>query len=135
MENLAHSELTTATAATGGEWIAIEKLSEGAEHIGGMLVRSEQMRTIVKTLKRLGPHQQTVLIEGESGTGKELIAWALHSFGTAPDRPFVTFNCSNLVDTPGRGATVRPREGRLHRCARRRTRLFPLRQWRHAVSR
>jgi DNA-binding NtrC family response regulator len=39
------------------------------------------------------------LIEGESGCGKELIAWALHSFGTTPERPFVTFNCSNLVDT------------------------------------
>jgi transcriptional regulator with GAF, ATPase, and Fis domain len=82
-----------------GEWIAIEKLSEGADHIGGMLVRSEQMRAIVKTLTRLGPHNQTVLIEGESGCGKELIAWALHSFGTTPERPFVTFNCSNLVDT------------------------------------
>ncbi len=100
MDNLAHSEVTTAVAPQpAGEWIPIEKLSEGAEHIGGMLVRSEEMRTIVKTLKRLGPHQQTVLIEGESGTGKELIAWALHSFGTAPDRPFVTFNCSNLVDS------------------------------------
>ena len=100
MDDLEHAELTIpATPDQTGEWIAIEKLSEGAEHIGGMLVRSEQMRNIVKTLRRLGPHTQTVLIEGESGTGKELIAWALHSFGTAPDRPFVTFNCSNLVDT------------------------------------
>jgi DNA-binding NtrC family response regulator len=98
VENLVQNEPTTATEANG-EWIAIEKLSEGADHIGGMLVRSEQMRAIVKTLTRLGPHNQTVLIEGESGCGKELIAWALHSFGTTPDRPFVTFNCSNLVDT------------------------------------
>ena len=100
MDYLANGELTTPTTPQqAGDWIAIEKLSAGAEHIGGMVVRSEEMRTIVKTLKRLGPHTQTVLIEGESGTGKELIAWALHSFGTAPDRPFVTFNCSNLVDT------------------------------------
>ena len=100
MDNLAHDDLSFAVAPQDpGEWIPVEKLIEGAEHIGGMVVRSEQMRTIVKTLKRLGPHSQTVLIEGESGTGKELIAWALHSFGTEPDRPFVTFNCSNLVDT------------------------------------
>jgi len=98
VENLVQNEPTTATEANG-EWIAIEKLSEGADHIGGMLVRSEQMRAIVKTLTRLGPHNQTVLIEGESGCGKELIAWALHSFRTTPERPFVTFNCSNLVDT------------------------------------
>ncbi len=100
MDNLISGEVTTSPAPEStAEWFAIEKLSEGAEHIGGMLVRSEEMRTLIKTLRRLGPHQQTVLIEGESGTGKELIAWALHSFGTAPDRPFVTFNCSNLVDT------------------------------------
>ena len=100
MDNLAPGEVTTSPAPeSAAEWIAIEKLSEGAEHMGGMLVRSEEMRNLIKTLRRLGPHQQTVLIEGESGTGKELIAWALHSFGAAPDRPFVTFNCSNLVDT------------------------------------
>jgi DNA-binding NtrC family response regulator len=80
-------------------WVSIAGLTEGAEQVGGLLVRSEQMRGIVKTLRRLGPHSQTVLIEGESGTGKELIAWALHSFGATPDRPFITFNCSNLVDT------------------------------------
>ena len=90
---------TPIVTSSAGEWITVEKLFDGADHIGGMVVRSEQMRTIVKTLTRLGPHNQTVLIEGESGCGKELIAWALHSFGTAPDRPFVTFNCSNLVDT------------------------------------
>ncbi len=81
-------------------WVSIAGLTEGAEQcLAGLLVRSEQMRGIVKTLRRLGPHSQTVLIEGESGTGKELIAWALHSFGATPDRPFITFNCSNLVDT------------------------------------
>ena len=97
MENLANDDL--AAGSPVGDWIPLDKMIGAAEHIGGMVVRSEQMRVIVKTLKRLGPHSQTVLIEGESGTGKELVAWALHSFGTEPDRPFVTFNCSNLVDT------------------------------------
>src|SRR5579871_5502503 len=100
VENLEHGEVgTPVVTSPGGEWLTVEKLFDGADHIGGMVVRSDEMRTIVKTLTRLGPHNQTVLIEGESGCGKELIAWALHSFGTAPDRPFVTFNCSNLVDT------------------------------------
>ncbi len=100
MDYLANDDVTPSlTPASADEWIPLDKLQDGAEHIGGMVVRSEQMRTIVKSLRRLGPHSQTVLVEGESGTGKELIAWALHSFGTAPDRPFVTFNCSNLVDT------------------------------------
>jgi transcriptional regulator with GAF, ATPase, and Fis domain len=100
VDNLTHDQVTLSHSPhEPGDWTPIEALSEGAEQIGGMVVRSEQMRAIVKTLVRLGPHNQTVLIEGESGTGKELIAWALHSFGTEPDRPFVTFNCSNLVDT------------------------------------
>jgi len=100
VDYLAYDEATPSiTPPLAGEWISIEQLTEGAEHIGGMLVRSDQIRAIVKTLKRLGPHSQTVLVEGESGTGKELVAWALHSFGIEPDRPFVTFNCSNLVDT------------------------------------
>ena len=100
MENLADDQTNPSTPIPlADDWITIDALSEGAEHIGGMVVRSEPMRAIVKTLQKLGPHNQTVLIEGESGTGKELIAWALHSFGIEPDRPFVTFNCSNLVDT------------------------------------
>jgi len=100
VENRLDEQVTASTISlSGDDWISIDALSEGAEHIGGMVVRSEQMRTIVKTLRKLGPHNQTVLIEGESGTGKELVAWALHSFGIEPDRPFVTFNCSNLVDT------------------------------------
>ncbi|HLI81388.1 MAG TPA: sigma-54 dependent transcriptional regulator [Candidatus Binataceae bacterium] len=99
MENLTHDKIMLSSPHEPANWIPVEALSAGAEQIGGMVVRSEQMRSIVKTLVRLGPHNQTVLIEGESGTGKELIAWALHSFGTQPDRPFVTFNCSNLVDT------------------------------------
>src|SRR5580700_10164478 len=100
VENLIHDQVTLSHSPhKPDDWIPIEALSEGAEQIGGMVDRSEQMRAIVKKLVRLGPHHQTVLIEGESGTGKELVAWALHSFGTEPDRPFVTFNCSNLVDT------------------------------------
>jgi transcriptional regulator with GAF, ATPase, and Fis domain len=94
---MANNQVTVTNSPS--DWMPLELLSEGVEHIGGMVVRSEQMRSLVQTLRRLGPHNQTVLIEGESGTGKELIAWALHSFGTEPDRPFVTFNCSNLVDT------------------------------------
>ncbi|HXN87348.1 MAG TPA: sigma-54 dependent transcriptional regulator [Candidatus Binataceae bacterium] len=82
-----------------GEWIALERMSENSEHIGGMVVRSDEMRKILKTITRLGPFRQTVLIEGESGTGKELIARALHTSGKAPVGPFVTFNCSNLLES------------------------------------
>ena len=100
MDNLAHGEVTSSAPEPAAEWIADREAvrrRRAYRRDGGALGADAQPS--IKTLKRLGPHQQTVLIEGESGTGKELIAWALHSFGTAPDRPFVTFNCSNLVDT------------------------------------
>jgi DNA-binding NtrC family response regulator len=82
-----------------GEWIALERLSENTENIGGMVVCSDAMRKILKTITRLSPFRQTVLIEGESGTGKELIARALHMSGKTPVGPFVTFNCSNLLES------------------------------------
>src|SRR5712692_8548684 len=81
------------------EWLSLEHLAHGSERIGGMVVRSEQVRKVLKTISRLSPYKATVLINGESGTGKELVARALHMQGPAPGGPFVTFNCSNLVES------------------------------------
>ena len=81
------------------EWLEIESLAAGAEEIGGMVVQSVEMHKVLKTVARLGPYKATVLIYGESGTGKELVARALHALGPVPKGPFVTFNCSNLVES------------------------------------
>lgn len=81
------------------EWLEIESLGAGAESVGGMIVRSAQMRQVTEIIARLGPYKATVLVHGESGTGKELVARALHTSGPAPKGPFVTFNCSNLLDS------------------------------------
>ena len=64
-----------------------------------MVVRSAQVHKLLKTISRLSPYKSTVLIRGESGTGKELVARALHALGSVPAGPFVTFNCSNLVES------------------------------------
>ena len=84
---------------TGHEWIAVERLVEGSERVGGMLIRSAQFKRLFASIIRFAPHKATVLIQGESGTGKELVARSLHSLGAVPNGPFVTFNCSNLVDS------------------------------------
>jgi transcriptional regulator with GAF, ATPase, and Fis domain len=84
---------------TGHEWISIERLVDGAERVGGMLIRSAQFKRLFASITRFAPHKATVLIQGESGTGKELVARSLHSLGAVPNGPFVTFNCSNLVDS------------------------------------
>jgi DNA-binding NtrC family response regulator len=88
-------------ATTGNtlDWIEIESLTRGTEDIGGIVVQSAEMRKVLKTIARLGPYKATVLVHGESGTGKELVARALHTLGPVPKGPFVTFNCSNLVES------------------------------------
>ncbi len=81
------------------EWLSLADLAQGSERVGGAVVRSAHARKILKTISRLSPYKSTVLIQGESGTGKELVARALHTLGPVPNGPFVTFNCSNLVES------------------------------------
>jgi transcriptional regulator with GAF, ATPase, and Fis domain len=88
---------TEPTAAS--EWLSLEHLAHGSERVGGMVVRSAQLRMALKTIPRLSPYKTAVLIHGESGVGKELVARAWHAMGSAPRGPFVTFNCSNLVES------------------------------------
>jgi two-component system response regulator HydG len=65
----------------------------------GMLGRSPAMQDVFSLIQRLAPHAKVVLISGETGTGKELAARAFHQAGPRRARPFVTINCSAVVDT------------------------------------
>jgi DNA-binding NtrC family response regulator len=65
----------------------------------GMLGRSPAMQEVFSLIRRLAPHAKVVLISGETGTGKELAARAFHQAGPRRTRPFVTVNCSAVVDT------------------------------------
>lgn len=62
----------------------------------GIIGESRAMQELFGSLKRIAPHDSTVLILGESGTGKELIARALHALGPRPSGPFVPVNCATL---------------------------------------
>jgi transcriptional regulator with GAF, ATPase, and Fis domain len=95
----AMSSLRAEPAGAACEWLSLEHLAHGSERIGGMVVRSAQVRKVLKTISRLSPYKATVLIQGESGTGKELVARAWHTLGPVPGGPFVTFNCSNLIES------------------------------------
>ena len=79
--------------------VSLAHLVHSADRFGGMVVRSAQVRKVLKSVSQLSPYKSTVLISGESGTGKELVAHALHTLGPVPNGPFVTLNCSNLVET------------------------------------
>ena len=92
----------TATAGaygTGGEWLDLGLMRPGAGRVGEMVVKSVGMADLMRLLARLSAHRTTVLIHGESGSGKELVARAVWNLRPEPRGPFVTFNCSNLVDT------------------------------------
>jgi two-component system response regulator HydG len=65
----------------------------------GMLGRSPAMQDVFSLIQRLAPHAKVVLLTGETGTGKELAARAFHQAGTRRGKPFVTINCSAVVDT------------------------------------
>src|SRR3984957_11834709 len=80
-------------------WVAVDELAAGSESSAGMLVESEPARKVMASVARIAPYKTAVLVHGESGVGKELISRALHRQGPCPNGPFVTFNCSNLVET------------------------------------
>ena len=89
----------TANGDGASEMVSLSHLVHSADRLGGMVVRSAQVRKVLKSVSQLSPYKATVLISGESGTGKELVARALHTLGPVPNGPFVTLNCSNLVES------------------------------------
>jgi two-component system response regulator AtoC len=62
------------------------------------IAKSESMKEVFETVKRLAPYNTTVLITGESGTGKELLAQALHYNSPRRGKPFVAINCGAIPE-------------------------------------
>jgi transcriptional regulator with GAF, ATPase, and Fis domain len=80
-------------------WVPVDELAAGCESAAGMLVESEPARKVMASVARVAPYKTAVLVHGESGVGKELISRAIHRHGPCPNGPFVTFNCSNLIES------------------------------------
>ncbi len=59
---------------------------------------TSEINSIFKTIGLLARNQATVLITGETGCGKELIARVIHDVSQNRDQPFVTIDCTTLVD-------------------------------------
>ena len=60
---------------------------------------SDAMQAVLKTIKKIGKTDATVLIRGESGTGKEVVARALYQKGRRHDQPFIRVNCAAIPET------------------------------------
>jgi two-component system response regulator AtoC len=60
---------------------------------------SKSIHQIFKLIGMTCNNKATVLIQGESGTGKNLIAKAIHYNGMLKNEPFISINCSALVES------------------------------------
>jgi two-component system, NtrC family, response regulator AtoC len=97
-ELMARLNATAGAHGSDNEWLDVGLMGR-ADTVGDMVLKSAAMTDLMRLLGRLSAHRTTVLIQGESGTGKELVARAVWNLRPEPRGPFVTFNCSNLVDT------------------------------------
>ena len=97
-EMMARLISTAGAYKTDGNWLDLGLMGRAGK-VGDMIVKSRGMADLMRLLARLSAHRTTVLIHGESGTGKELVARAVWNLRSEPRGPFITFNCSNLVET------------------------------------
>lgn len=69
---------------------------EDRQQFGGMIGRSDVMRSIFRNVERIAKSEATVLVSGESGTGKELVARAIHDHSGRAGGAFVAVNCGAI---------------------------------------
>jgi len=68
------------------------------EVAGGLVARSEAMRRVVDTTRRVAAVDATVLITGETGVGKERVARLIHEASARAGGPFVAVNCGAVPE-------------------------------------
>lgn len=57
------------------------------------------LERVAELIRKVAPHDISVLISGESGTGKEMVARAIHYESPRASKPFVVENCGALPDS------------------------------------
>ena len=73
-----------------------QNLQAQTHNFAGIIGRSSKMKQVFDLIIQAAPSRSTILITGESGTGKELVARAIHTHSSRPQRAFVTVNSGNL---------------------------------------
>lgn len=72
--------------------------SETPAPFSEIIFKSEQMHTILQTVRKIARGNITVLLTGESGSGKDLIARAIHRLSDRRCHAFVPINCGTLPE-------------------------------------
>lgn len=70
-------------------------LGEGNIIVG----QSEAICKVFKIIGNISNSRAAVAIGGETGTGKELVARTIHENSPCKDEPFITVDCSSIVET------------------------------------
>jgi DNA-binding NtrC family response regulator len=61
--------------------------------------QSHALKKVLSIVESVANTSSTILITGESGTGKELVAKAIYQNSNRKDKPFFSFNSSNIPPT------------------------------------
>ncbi len=69
---------------------------EGVTEEEGILTASENMRALLRVIRRVAVAEAPVLVRGETGSGKELVARAVHALSNRAGKPFAAINCAAL---------------------------------------
>jgi two-component system, NtrC family, response regulator AtoC len=77
---------------------ALREVTQREFRFDKIVARSEAMRRIFETVKKVADYPTTILLTGESGTGKELIARAVHYNSVRAKHPFVAVNCGAIPE-------------------------------------
>ncbi len=64
----------------------------------GIIARSEEMQSLVSTLKNLALSDMNILLTGENGTGKSLFAQFIHQYSARKDSDFVSVNMGAIAE-------------------------------------
>jgi len=70
-----------------------------ASALDGLIVASDEMLKVCRTIQKVAPTNATVLLLGESGTGKERLAQALHALSARAAKPIIAINCAAIPES------------------------------------
>lgn len=85
--------------AINRENIQLKKVLNQRFSFENIIGKSRALQKILDIVESVARTNSTILISGESGTGKELIAKAIYKNSTRSDKPFFSFNSSNIPET------------------------------------
>ena len=60
--------------------------------------KSDAIKEVLRTVRKIARSDSTILITGETGVGKELIARAIHTESHRHDQPFIKVNCAAIPE-------------------------------------